>query len=119
MLRAAHRKRIFTGMQTSKGILHTWSIYILFCEKINIRAIKCLQLFRFDVKYIQILVSALVISREQRTSNGSRVAGIAKTTKKPNRSVLGVDGLCIYLRKLAYPTRLLDLEPLFGMSAST
>lgn len=37
---------------------------------------ECLQLFRFDTKYIQILVNALGISREVRTSNGSTTSGI-------------------------------------------
>lgn len=29
----------------------------------------------------------------------------------------GFEGLCIFLRRLAYPNRLSDLEPLFGLSA--
>ncbi|KAJ8914941.1 hypothetical protein NQ315_002464 [Exocentrus adspersus] len=34
-------------------------------------------------------------------------------------SVLGFEGLCICLRRLAYPNRLLDLEQLFGLSAQS
>lgn len=30
---------------------------------------------------------------------------------------IGIEGLCIYLRRLAYPNRLSDLENIFGLSA--
>lgn len=32
--------------------------------------------------------------------------------------VLGNDGLCMLLRRLTYPNRLIDLEPIFGYSAA-
>lgn len=32
--------------------------------------------------------------------------------------ISGVESLCIYLRRLAYPNRLSDLEQLFGLSSS-
>lgn len=31
---------------------------------------------------------------------------------------IGIEALCILLRRLAYPNRLVDLEPLFGLSSS-
>ena len=37
----------------------------------------------------------------------------------PNRTVfVGIDGLCIMLRRLAYPSRLCDMEQMFGCGAS-
>lgn len=64
---------------------------------------ECLTLFRFNKNDIQKLRSLLSIPETIET--------------RQRYSVSGLTGLCVLLRRLAYPNRLSDLEPLFGLSS--
>ncbi|XP_023015958.2 uncharacterized protein [Leptinotarsa decemlineata] len=61
--------------------------------------------FRFDKDNIIRLARALGLPNEIVTQQRHRISGL--------------HGLCILLRRLAYPNRLCDLEPLFGLSAQS
>ncbi|CAG2244686.1 unnamed protein product [Mytilus edulis] len=63
---------------------------------------QCRSFFRFDKDDIEILRRALRIPEKVVCSN--------RTTAR------GIDGLCMVLRRLAYPCRLEDLEYIFGRS---
>ncbi|OXA55035.1 hypothetical protein Fcan01_10212 [Folsomia candida] len=56
--------------------------------------------FRFIKEEILNLINVLRIPKEMRTPQGLKF--------------LGAEGFCILLRRLAYPNRLLDLQPIFG-----
>ncbi|XP_050508850.1 uncharacterized protein LOC126886054 [Diabrotica virgifera virgifera] len=58
--------------------------------------------FRFSKQDIPVLVNAL------------RIPDIIHTDTR--NTVTGIMGLCILLRRLAYPSRLKDLQPLFNLS---
>ena len=63
---------------------------------------QCRTMFRFDRDDIKILCHALKIPEKIICEN--------RTT------ATNIEGLCIVLRRLAYPCRLDDLEPVFGKS---
>lgn len=63
---------------------------------------ECKLYFRFEKNDIPRLARALGVPDEFTTDSGHKTSGL--------------DGLCILLRRLAYPNRLSDLEPLFGKS---
>jgi hypothetical protein len=64
---------------------------------------ECYALFRFNKNDIGRLVELLNIPEVISTNN--------------RYSVSGTVGLCILLRRLCYPNRLFDIEPLFGLSS--
>lgn len=64
---------------------------------------ECLALFRFKKNDIEKLQDMLCIP--------------AVITTSQRYSVSGMMGLCILLRRLSYPNRLSDIEPLFGLSS--
>ena len=67
--------------------------------------IQCLSSFRFDKQSIRRLTTAL---------------RLPERFVCPNRTVVsGQDALCVLLRRLVYPNRLVDLEPFFGRPKST
>ena len=65
---------------------------------------KCKSLFRFEKHNHHQLRRLLLIPEELNASNRTRCSGI--------------EGLCILLRRLAYPNCLKDLESLFGRGVS-
>ena len=65
---------------------------------------QCKSWFRFEKVYIPGLVTALGLPEELVASNRTRCTGL--------------EGLCILLRRLAYPNRLEDLEGIFGRGVS-
>ena len=74
-------------------------------EKLDIDKLtneQCRTMFRFDKDDITILAQALRIPD--------------KITCPNRTTATGIEGLCIVLRRLSYPCRLEDLEPLFGRS---
>ncbi|XP_018371849.1 PREDICTED: uncharacterized protein LOC108766838 [Trachymyrmex cornetzi] len=68
----------------------------------NLMPQECKAKFRFEREHIGRLAAALGIPYQIETENRYVVSGI--------------EGLCIYLRRLAYPNRLSDLEIKFGLS---
>lgn len=73
------------------------------CTRLNLETIStedCKKLFRFDKENLLRLRRQLRIPEELKASNRTRCSGI--------------EGLCILLRRLAYPNRLSDLESIFG-----
>lgn len=65
---------------------------------------ECKLYFRFGKNDIRTLAEALRLANHFHTDSNHRASG--------------VEGLCILLRRLSYPNRLVDLEPFFGRSAS-
>ena len=57
---------------------------------------------------------------KQDIRNLSTLLGVPEALVLPNRCVVpGEEGFCIFLRRLAYPNRLLRMEPLFNRPKST
>ena len=61
---------------------------------------ECRTYFRFEKEHLDILRAQLGIPRQITCYNGTTVAGL--------------DALCVVLRRLAYPNKLVDLVPIFG-----
>ena len=66
---------------------------------------ECQRLFRFTKREVVILFSKFKLPAQITTTEGT--------------SSIGIDALCVFLRKMSYPTRYHDLENLFGRSVSS
>ena len=79
-----------------KSFHHRWERFAL--EKFSEE--ECLHLFRFSKEHLPILQAILRINDEWKGSNGLLWSGM--------------EGMCIVLRRLAYPNRLVDMVPIFA-----
>lgn len=66
---------------------------------------ECQRLFRFTKREVVILFSKFKLPAQITTTEGTWS--------------IGVDALCVFLRKMSYPTRYHDLENMFGRSVSS